>query len=429
MRIAYLTGEYPRATDTFIQREVAGLRELGVEVHTFSIRRTGDEHMVGPEQKSERDRTFYILPPNPIGLLLAHISLFFGSPMRYLRALKLAWSTQQPGWRGFIYQLFYFVEAGILAQQIKTKHIEHLHNHLASSSGTVAMLAADLGGFTYSFTLHGPYIFFEPHRWRLDEKIKRSLFVCCISHYARSQGMVFAPIDKWNQMHIIHCGIDPALFDVVTHNQLGKRLLFVGRLAAVKGLPILLESLAALKDAHPEIVLTVVGDGPDRARLEAMTAELKLNSNVKFVGYQSQAEVRQHLQQTDVFVMSSFAEGIPVVLMEAMAAGVPIVATQIAGVSELVEDGVNGYLVPAGDAISLANRIAKLLLNPELRDAFGTAGRAKVEQDFNIIHEVGRLHCVITAALQGRVESIRPNLPQKEVSVFTTKKETAISQL
>ncbi|KAF3886335.1 MULTISPECIES: glycosyltransferase [Nostocales] len=429
MRIAYLTGEYPRATDTFIQREVAGLRELGVEVHTFSIRRTGDEHMVGPEQKSERDRTFYILPPNPIALLLAHLSLFLSSPSRYLRALKLAWATQQPGWRGLIYQLFYFLEAGILAQQIKTKRIEHLHNHLASSSGTVAMIAAELGGFTYSFTLHGPNIFFEPYHWRLDEKIKRALFVCCISHYARSQGMVFAPIDKWNRMHIIHCGIDPTLFDVVTHNQLGKRLLFVGRLAAVKGLPVLLESLAALKDVEPEIVLTVVGDGPDRAQLEKITDELGLTDRVEYVGYKSQAEVRQYLQQTDVFVMSSFAEGIPVVLMEAMAAGVPVVATQIAGVSELVENGVNGYLVPPGDAISLGECIKKLLHAPQLRVTFGTAGRAKVEKDFNIIYEVTRLHCVMNAALQGRIELIRPKLPEKEVSILTTKKEAAISKV
>jgi hypothetical protein len=104
MRIAYLTGEYPRATDTFIQREVATLREQGVEVHTFSVRRTGDEHMVGPEQKRERDRTFYILPPNPLNLWWAHLRLLLGSPSRYFHAIQLAWSTRQPGLQGGIYQ-------------------------------------------------------------------------------------------------------------------------------------------------------------------------------------------------------------------------------------------------------------------------------------------------------------------------------------
>ncbi|WP_414585923.1 glycosyltransferase family 4 protein [Scytonema sp. PCC 10023] len=428
MRIAYLTGEYPRATDTFIQREVTTLREMGVDVHTFSVRRTGDEHMVGTEQKLERDRTFYILPPNPINLLLAHLGVFLASPKRYLQAIKLAWSTSQPGLRGALFQVFYFLEAGILAKEIKKRQIVHLHNHIVEASGTVAMLAAEMGGFTYSFTLHGPYIFFRPHQWRLDEKIKRSLFVCCISHYARSQGMIFAPTDKWNRMHIIHCGIDPALFDVVSHNESGKRLLFVGRLAAAKGLPILLESLVALRRSHPNISLTVVGDGPDRSKLEQMTAQLGLSQNVNFVGYKSQAEVRNYLQQTDIFVMSSFAEGIPVVLMEAMAAGVPVVATQIAGVSELVEDGVNGYLVPPGDAVSIAENIEKLLNNHKLRAAFGTAGRAKVEKEFNIHHEVARLHKLMKSALQGDMEPIRPNYLEEQVHLTESDQELKLKQ-
>ncbi|KOP23418.1 glycosyl transferase family 1 [Hapalosiphon sp. MRB220] len=417
MRIAYLTGEYPRATDTFIQREVATLREMGVEVHTFSVRRTDDEHIVGAEQKQERDRTFYILPPNPIHLLLAHLSLLLAFPKRYLKTIKLAFTTSQPGLRGGLYQFFYFLEAGILAQQIKNRQIEHLHNHIAEASGTVAMLAAEMGGFTYSFTLHGPYIFLRPYQWRLDEKIKRSLFVCCISYYARSQGMIFAPTEKWNRMHIIHCGIEPGLFDVVSHKESGKRLLFVGRLAEAKGLPILLESLALLKQTHPDIVLTIVGDGPDRQKLKQLTFQLKLTENVNFVGYKSQAEVRNYFQQTDVFVMSSFAEGIPVVLMEAMAAGVPVVATQIAGISELVENGVNGYLVPPGEPNILAERIEKLLNNHLLRITFSQAGRAKVEKDFNIHYEVARLYCLMTSALKGHVEPIRPNFPENQVSL------------
>jgi colanic acid/amylovoran biosynthesis glycosyltransferase len=402
MRIAYFTGEYPRATDTFIQREIAGLRKLGVEVFTFAVRRPGEEHMVGEEQKQERDRTLYLLPPN-FTLILAHFGLLLRSPARYLRSLKLAGSTCQPGLKGILYQLFYFLEAGLLAHQIQQQQIQHLHNHLATSSGTVAMLAAELGDFTFSFTLHGPYIFFEPHQWRLDEKIKRALFVCCISHYCRSQGMVFAPFEKWNRMYIIHCGIDPDLFQLVSHQGRGTRLLYVGRLAVVKGLPILLESLAQLKQADltlADLTLTVVGDGPDREQLEQMTTDLGLAPQVKYVGYQSQTQVREHLQNTDIFVMSSFAEGVPVVLMEAMAAGVPVVATRIAGVGELVEEGVSGYLVPPGDVDSLADRIQKLVEDESARSHFGQSGRAKVEQDFNINRETQRLEQILQVALK-----------------------------
>ncbi|MEM6754906.1 MAG: glycosyltransferase family 4 protein, partial [Cyanobacteria bacterium P01_C01_bin.38] len=274
--------------------------------------------------------------------------------------------------------------------------------------------------FSYSFTLHGPYIFFKAYQWRLDEKIERALFVSCISNYARSQGMIFAPTQKWNRMHIIHCGVDPSLFNLVSHQQLGKRLLYVGRIAAAKGLPILLESLAILKIEYPDILLTVVGDGQDRKNLEEMTVKLGLSQNVDFVGYKSQTEVRKYFQQTDVFVMSSFAEGIPVVLMEAMAAGVPVVATQIAGISELVEDGISGYLVPPGDSNLLTIRIAELIKDCQLRTKFGTAGRAKVEKDFNVKHEAARLYQVMNSALQHHVESIRPDYCEQQVNLSTS---------
>ena len=415
MRIAYLTGEYPRATDTFIQREVAALRLQGAEIHTFSVRPTGEEHMVGEEQKQERNQTFYILPPKPfklaryafgVKLCLSHFNLFISSPKRYFQALKLAWSTRIHGLRGNIYQLFYFLEAGILAQEIKQRKIPHLHNHFGDSSCSVAMLAASLGGFSYSFTLHGPYIFFQPYHWRLDEKINRALFVSCISNYCRSQGMIFSSIEKWNKMHIVHCGIDPALFKLVSHQGQGKRLIYIARLTVVKGLPILLESLVSLKQHHPDVILTVIGDGSDRTYLEQMTADLGLGDNVKFVGYKSQAEVRKYFEEADAFVSSSFAEGVPVVLMEAMAAGVPVVAPQIAGISELVEDGVSGYIVPAGDTVSLTQSIEKLLNDCELRTKFGTAGRNKVEKEFNINLEAEKLYQVMSKAINNEQLSV-----------------------
>jgi glycosyltransferase involved in cell wall biosynthesis len=406
MRIAYLTGEYPRATDTFIQREVAALRQQGAQIETFSVRPTGEEHMVGEEQKQERNQTFYILPPSPIKLLRAHLNLLLASPTRYLAGLKLAFSTRLHGLRGNLYQLFYFLEAGILAWEVKRRQIPHLHNHFGDSSCSVAMLAAELGGFSYSFTLHGPYIFFQPYHWRLDEKINRALFVSCISNYCRSQGMIFVPIEKWSKLHIVHCGIDPALFNLASHQGKGKHLLYVGRLSAVKGLPILLESLLSLKQQHPDVILTVVGDGSDRAYLEQMTANLGLMDNVRFVGYKNQAEVRKYFEETDVFVLSSFAEGVPVVLMEAMAAGVPVVATQIAGVSELVENDVSGYLVPAGDTVSLTQSVEKLLNDCELRTKFGTAGRNKVEKEFNLNIEAQKLYQVMSKAINNEQLSV-----------------------
>ncbi|WP_136442053.1 glycosyltransferase family 4 protein [Pacificoceanicola onchidii] len=382
-KLAYLTGEYPRASDTFIQREVAALRDIGHEVVTCSIRTTGAEHLVGPEQREEHARTFKVLDTckSPTRLLRAHLR-WMRNPSRYLRALRLAWQTAPKGLKGRAYNLIYFLEAGVLADALAQHGVTHLHNHIAKASCTVAMLASELSGIPYSFTIHGPDIFFEPNHWRIDEKAARAAFVACISDFCRSQLMCFADQTHWTRFHIIHCGVETARYATAPHAD--KELLFVGRLAAVKGVPVLLDALRGMdRDWH----LTVIGDGPDRADLEDKAKGLPVN----FVGYKSQAEVAEALAGTDVFVLPSFAEGVPVVLMEALASGVPVVTTRIAGVPELVEDGENGKLVPPGDADALKEALQTLLADPELRRSFGKNGQAKVAAEFEVTAEAARL--------------------------------------
>ncbi len=401
LRIAYLTGEYPRATDTFIQREVAELRKQGFEVETTSIRRTGVEHLVGSEQKEEAARTFYVLraATNPLTSLRAHLRAL-RKPGTYFRALRLAWQTSPGGIRATLYQLFYFAEAVVLAAYLQDKCVRHLHNHIAKASCTVAMLCHEISGIPYSFTLHGPDIFFEPIRWRLDEKIARASFTACISDFCRSQGMSFAHCDHWDRMHVVHCGIEPGRYAEVG-DRAGNRLLFVGRLAAVKGLPVLFEALKAVIAQRPDTYLTLIGDGPDRAMLEVEARAMDLSDHVTFAGYKSQSEVAEVLQQVDALVLPSFAEGVPVVLMEAMAAGLPVVATQIAGIPELVEQGESGILVPPGDEKALEAAILRVLSDPSQAADMGARGRVKVARDFNIKAEAGWLGQLIRTYLEG----------------------------
>ncbi|MBI5094648.1 MAG: glycosyltransferase family 4 protein, partial [Candidatus Hydrogenedentes bacterium] len=396
IRIAYMTGEYLRISPfMFIYREVDGLRRLGVHVETISIRGLKDaSEAVNAEQRSEMAQTYCLLPVSPSRLVAAHLRLLARAPGRYVSALRLAWSIRPPGLKAFLRQLAYFFEAGLVAARMHERELTHLHNHFASSSGTVAMLAAELGGFTFSLTEHGPAIFFAPYWWRIDEKFKRAQFVCCISHFCRSQIMIYTPPERWNRLHIIHCAVNPAEFSPIQHSGRGSRLLFTGRIAAVKGLPVLFEAVAKLKERWPDLILSLAGDGPDRAFLADMARDLGIESQVRFLGYQSAEQVRALLRETDVFVMSSFAEGVPVVLMEAMATGVPVIATRIAGVGELVEEGVSGFLTPPGDPGSLANRLETVLSDGELRARFGRAGREKVEGDFNIEIEASKLRDV-----------------------------------
>ncbi|MFV1876502.1 glycosyltransferase family 4 protein [Nioella sp.] len=402
MKIAYLTGEYPRATDTFIKREVAALRAEGLDVLTCSIRRTGDEHLVGEEQRQEAARTFHVLPAvaNPLTMARAELAMLprLG---RYFRALALAWRTAPKGIKGRAYNLIYFTEAVVLAHHLRKNGVQHLHNHIAKSSCTVAMLASELSGIPYSFTLHGPDIFFAPDHWRLDEKIARARFVACISEFCRSQAMFFSAQGHWGKLKIIHCGVEPERYEIGERD--GNKLLFVGRLAAVKGVPVLLEALAEARRTRPDLTLTLVGDGPDRAALEAQSRALDLAGAVTFAGYRSQSDVAELLARHDALILPSFAEGVPVVLMEAMAARMPVIATAVGGVSELVEDGINGYLVAPGDGAALRAAILRVMKDSALRQRMGGAGRAKVEAHFTATTEAARLARLIRSG---------PDLPQ-----------------
>jgi glycosyltransferase involved in cell wall biosynthesis len=133
----------------------------------------------------------------------------------------------------------------------------------------------------------------------------------------------------------------------------------------------------------PEGVHTVVvGDGPERAQLEALAGQLGLADRVHLAGHQQ--DVRPWLAALDVLVLSSDWEGMPNALLEAMAAGLPIVATAVGGVPEVVVDGATGLLVPPGDPSALAEAITRLLRDPDLRRTMGQAGRARVERRFSI---------------------------------------------
>ena len=396
-KIAYLTGEYPRASDTFIQREVANLRELGHEVLTCSIRTTGKEHLVGPEQREEHARTFKVLDAvrNPATTIKAHLR-WMRNPGRYASALRLAWQTAPKGVKGRLYNLIYFIEAGVLAARLADEGVTHLHNHIAKASCTVAMLAGELSGIRWSFTIHGPDIFFEPHHWRIDEKAARAAFVACISHFCRSQLMCFADAQHWDKLHIVHCGVDPSRY-APSEQRDGLQALFVGRLAGVKGVPILIDAMASLAGKYPELKLKLIGDGPDRKALEAEVSRRGLQDRITFVGYRSQSEVAEELSRTDVFVLPSFAEGVPVVLMEAMASQVPVLTTRIAGVPELVEDGVSGRLVPPGDAVAFAQALDDLLSDADLRARCGSEGRKEVVAEYDAAAEARWLSDLIVS--------------------------------
>lgn len=403
LRIAYLTGQYPRYSDIWLQREVAALREHGVDLHTFTVRAVPVESLESEAQIAEHRATTVLLSARPWAGVTAVIGAL-RRPARLFETAGLAWATRARGVTATLKQAAYFAEAVLFARELRRRRIDHLHNHLSDSSCTVSMLTSSLTGIPYSFTMHGPSIFYEPMTWRIDEKIRRASFVACISYFCRSQAAAFVEPEHWDKLRVVHCGVDiddrspSCAHDVAGDATPTGRLLFVGRLTPVKGLPVLFDAIERLRDEHPDVHLDIVGDGPERDALVDDVARRGLDGHVSFVGTASPDAVRELLGRTDVFVLPSFAEGVPVVLMEAMAEEVPVVSTRIAGTSELVVEGESGLLVRPADPVALADAIGTLLGDAEMRRRFGAAGRATVGASFNSRTEALRLLELMSAS-------------------------------
>lgn len=382
--IAYLCSEYPAISHTFIYREIESLRKAGMTVFTASIHKPDKLDIMTPDERKEAADTLMVLSQPPAAIIGAHLHCLLKNPGGYLKMTSKALTLLITGPKNPVKAAAYFAEAGILLRWAHRNGITHLHEHFGNPTAIVAMLMKRYGGLTFSISVHGPDIFYTVDSAMLPEKVKEAAFVRCISHYCRSQIMRISEPDRWNHFHIVRCGIDPDLYtprpepaNAITE------LLCVGRLVPAKGQHILLEACAMLGKEGVPFHLTLVGDGPDRESLRTFARSAGLDDQVTFTGALGQDKVREHYDRADLFVLASFAEGVPVVLMEAMAKEIPVISTRITGIPELIAHEEDGLLAVPGDPRDLATQIRKLLESPALRTRFGKAGRQKVIAMYN----------------------------------------------
>ena len=177
---------------------------------------------------------------------------------------------------------------------------------------------------------------------------------------------------------VVPNGIDLERFKISSGGKKGdsaKTIIFVGRLHPVKAVQYLIEAMAIIHQEMPDVKLVIVGDGAERSRLEELAERLDLKSCIQFAGQVPQERIPQVMHQADVFALPSLTEGFPVVLLEAMAAGLPIVATNVGGIPDIVEDGVNGYLVNAKSPDEMAEKILMLMQNSVMREKISANNR------------------------------------------------------
>jgi glycosyltransferase involved in cell wall biosynthesis len=160
----------------------------------------------------------------------------------------------------------------------------------------------------------------------------------------------------------------------------GKRVLFVGRLHPVKGAQYLLGAMKIIHQKLPEAKLVLVGDGEEREHLETLTDNLGIRECVEFAGRVPHERVQDYMNQAEVFVLPSLSEGFPVTILEAMACGLPVVATRVGGIPDIIEDGINGYLVGTMNQEQIAEALLKLLQDEQLRNNISDSNRETAEK-------------------------------------------------
>jgi len=156
----------------------------------------------------------------------------------------------------------------------------------------------------------------------------------------------------------------------------------IGRMVWQKGFEYLIQSIPEIVKAVPEAKFLLVGEGPRRERLEALSEELRVRDNVILAGFRS--DIKEILSAIDLLVVPSILEGFPMIILEAMAMGKPIVATNIDGIIEQITDGVDGILVPPKNPNALAEAILKIFSEEEKMKKIGLAARQKVESCFSV---------------------------------------------
>ena len=392
MKIAYLVHYYPKVSHSFIRREIAELENMGLSVARFSIRSCGDE-LVDEADLAEFAKTRVILDANLLTLLSCLLTVAVSAPRRFLEAflltIKIGWGSD----RGLARNFAYLVEACVLLKWLREEEIDHLHAHFGVNPAAVAMLCHVLGGVTYSFTVHGPKEFDVPSAIGLTEKIERAAFVVAISSFGKSQLFRWCSYKQWSKIHVVHCGVDKEFLHTSPQPIPDQpSLVCVGRLCEQKGQLLLVEAAARLAAEGREFKLVLVGDGELRQETEALIEHFSLHNQIEITGWATNSQVKEQILAAKAMILPSFAEGLPVVIMEALALSRPVVSTYVAGIPELVEPGVCGYLVPPGSVEALTEAMDKILALPvSTLEQMGKNGAQRVALNHDITKEAQKL--------------------------------------
>lgn len=391
-RVLYIVSQFPSLSETFIVREISALIALGIDVRILSLKRPSED-VVQEQAMQLMARVIH-----PSGLLRTFAIALRTVATRPLPVAGFMRTTISGLWRRPAILLKSLAASLIAlgrAKEIDAFSPQLVHATWATYPATAAWLLSRVMGCPFSFTSRAHDIFIEDHM--MAGKLEAAALAVTITKHNVRYMERWMPAPGRVQVQVIHSSLNLPEFP---YNRTGRppgKLLSVGRLVPMKGFDVLLSALARLRDRGCIFTCSIIGEGPERERLEALRSTLGLNGVVEFPGAMVQAQVASQMADSTLMVLpcvvaqNGQSDGIPNVLMEAMASGLPVISTRVSGIPELVEDGLSGRLVEAGDVAGLADAIESLLGDSISQDRFARAGRAKVEREFNVEIEAARL--------------------------------------
>lgn len=375
MKAAYIIPEFPGLTHIWMWREISHLREWDADITIFSTRRPSErdraKHRFVDPAESE---TIYLWPVPFMTLFTSLLWVVFTRPVRFLRCLWLGLTlpvSTGPAWRKVLPLIFPGV---ILAKQLHQRGITHLHSQSAKNSTILCMLAQQLVGVRYSLVVNA-----RLDEWggALQEKFGHAAFVVTHADWLCEQiQQEFTGMDN-GRVFCASVGIDTQIWQPLATREPHTRfrIATVGRLHINKGFDVLIKAVGQLiADGH-DVELRIIGAGPYEQPLREQIAAEKLEERVILTGSLPEHEVREQLQQADLFALTSREEALGVVFMEAMAVGLPVIGTTVGGIPELIDDGHNGFLVPPDDPATTAEAIKRVLLDADLQTAMRVRAR------------------------------------------------------
>ena len=297
----------------------------------------------------------------------------------------------------------------------RRKPIDIIHAHAALPCGHAALLMAQRLKVPYVVTVHGLDVFNSCYLggagadWRRRTSVavyESAAAVVCVSRKVRE--ILCEGMPSGVRSSVVYNGTDAALFSPgpaslrealsEDSNAPRRELLIVGNLIASKGQELVLRAMHRMSSAFPQLGCRIVGEGPDRARIEQLAVELGIGQRVHFMGRRNRRDVAQAMQQCSLFVLASRNEGLGCVYLEAMACAKPVIGCRGQGIEEIIKHGKNGWLVSGDDVDELADSITALLRSPELASQIGLAARQTVLNGLTLSHQAHNLATLYRAA-------------------------------